>query len=286
MTGAGDGPELAVVAGLSGAGRTTAGDALEDLGWFVIDNLPPALIPRVAELSSGDYERVALVVGSAGPQQAEVLPALRELRRQSERLRIVFLDAATDELVLRYKVGRRRHPFSTGSLSEAVEQERAQLAGVKELADLVIDTTALNVHELRDRIVAAFSAPDQPGRLQTRVLSFGYKKGVPTDVDLVFDCRFLPNPHWVAELRPLTGRDEPVRDYVLDQGVSVQFLAQVRSLLALLLPHYVAEGKHYLTVAFGCTGGRHRSVAIAEETGRLLAELGVVAQVAHRDLDS
>jgi UPF0042 nucleotide-binding protein len=286
VTGAGDGPELAVVAGLSGAGRTTAGDALEDLGWFVIDNLPPALIPRVAELSSGDYERVALVVGSAGPQQAEVLPALRELRRQSERLRIVFLDAATDELVLRYKVGRRRHPFSTGSLSEAVEQERAQLAGVKELADLVIDTTALNVHELRDRIVAAFSAPDQPGRLQTRVLSFGYKKGVPTDVDLVFDCRFLPNPHWVAELRPLTGRDEPVRDYVLDQEVSAQFLAQVRSLLALLLPHYVAEGKHYLTVAFGCTGGRHRSVAIAEETGRLLAELGVVAQVAHRDLDS
>ncbi len=283
---AGDGPEIAVVAGLSGAGRTTAGDALEDLGWFVIDNLPPALIPRVVELSGGGYERVALVVGTAGPQQGEVLSALRELRRSGGRVRVLFLDAATEVLVLRYKVGRRRHPFSTGSLTEAVEEERAQLSGVKEMADLVVDTTALNVHELRDRIVDAFSEPDQPERLQTRVLSFGYKKGVPTDVDLVFDCRFLPNPHWVAELRPLTGRDDPVRDYVLDQEVSGEFLTQLHSLFALLLPHYQAEGKHYLTIAFGCTGGRHRSVAIAERMAQILADLGVNAQVAHRDLDS
>ncbi|MDH4147160.1 MAG: RNase adapter RapZ, partial [Acidimicrobiia bacterium] len=207
-----------------------------------------------------------------------------ELRRQDPAVRILFLDAATERLVLRYKVERRRHPLSTGSLTDAVEGERAQLAGVRELADLVIDTTELNVHELRDRIVDAFAAPSGERTMLTRVVSFSYKHGVPTDVDLVFDCRFLPNPHWVEGLRDLTGREAAVRDYVLGKDLATRFLDQLRSLFELLLPAYVADGKHYLTVAFGCTGGKHRSVAISEEVARMLGELGVQAQVDHREL--
>lgn len=277
-----------VIAGLSGAGRSQAADILEDLGFFVIDNLPPELIPKVAELAQvpgTSVTNVVLVVGT-GPYHAEVLPALSSLRRQGHRLRIVFLEAATDVLVRRYESTRRRHPLAgtDRSLAESIEVERELLASVRAEADVVIDTTDLNVHQLRTRIVDLFSVDAPSSGMQTTITSFGYKHGLPLDTDLVIDCRFLPNPHWVDELRPLTGLDEPVREYVLGQDLTAEFLDRVESLLALLVPAYVAEGKSYLTVAFGCTGGRHRSVAIAESVAEALRARGVGLRVAHRDI--
>ena len=281
--------DFVVITGLSGAGRSQAADVLEDLGWYVIDNLPPALIGRVTEVSDSPettIQNIVLVVGT-GPYHDRALPALEALRAQVDRLRIVFLEAATDELVRRYESTRRRHPLGADdrTLAEAIELERTVLAPVKAEADVVIDTTELNVHQLRARMLDLFAADAPAGGMQTTVVSFGYKHGLPLDTDLVLDCRFLPNPHWVADLRPLTGLDEPVRDYVLGQPVTAGFLAQVEGLLSTLLPAYVAEGKSYLTIAFGCTGGRHRSVAIAEAVAGALREQGVHLRVTHRDLD-
>ncbi len=278
-----------VITGLSGAGRSQAADILEDLGFFVIDNLPPALIPKVAELAQApgtSIAKVVLVVGT-GPYHIEVLPALTALRRQGLRLRIVFLEASTDVLVRRYESTRRRHPLASPerSLAESIESERGLLQPVKAEADVVVDTSDLNVHQLRARMLDLFAADAPSGGMQTTITSFGYKHGLPLDTDLVIDCRFLPNPHWVEELRPLTGLDEPVRDYVLGQPLTGRFLEQVESMLALLLPAYVAEGKSYLTIAFGCTGGRHRSVAIAEAVAKALREQGIDLRVAHRDVD-
>jgi len=277
-----------VITGLSGAGRSQAADILEDLGWFVIDNLPPTLIPKVAELAQApgsDIAKVVLVVG-IGPYHEAVLPALEELRSQSPRLRILFLEANTDVLVRRYESTRRRHPLAgERSLAEAIEAERALLESVKEIADVVVDTGELNVHQLRHRMLDLFGDDETAPVMQTTVLSFGYKHGLPLDTDLVIDCRFLPNPHWVDDLRPLTGLDEPVRRYVLGQEVTASFLAELTSLLRLLMPSYVKEGKSYLTIAFGCTGGRHRSVAIAAEIAGALRELGFAPKVSHRDID-
>ena len=278
-----------VIAGLSGAGRSQAADILEDLGFFVIDNLPPELIAKVAELAQvpgTSVTNVVLVVGT-GPYHAEVLPALSSLRRQGHRLRIVFLEAATDVLVRRYESTRRRHPLAGNdkSLAESIEIERELLASVRAEADVVIDTTDLNVHQLRSRMVDLFSVDAPSSGMQTTVTSFGYKHGLPLDTDLVIDCRFLPNPHWVDELRPLTGLDDPVRDFVLGQELTEEFLGRIVDLLSLLVPAYVAEGKSYLTVAFGCTGGRHRSVAIAEAVAEALRSRGVDLRVAHRDVD-
>ena len=282
-----------VITGMSGAGRSQAADILEDLGFFVIDNLPPELIPKVAELAQGSgtatadaMDNVVLVVGT-GPYHAEVLPALSMLRRKGDRLRIVFLEASTDVLVRRYESTRRRHPLATAdlSLAQSIEAERELLQSVKAEADVVIDTTDLNVHQLRARMVEMFSAEAPDSGMQTTIMSFGYKHGLPLDTDLVLDCRFLPNPHWVEELRPLTGLDEPVRDYVLAQPLSAEFLGDIEPLLARLLPAYVAEGKSYLTIAFGCTGGRHRSVAIAEAVAAALRARGVELRVTHRDVD-
>ncbi|MCU0268702.1 MAG: RNase adapter RapZ [Acidimicrobiales bacterium] len=280
--------EFVVITGMSGAGRSQAADSLEDQGWFVIDNLPPALIPKVAELASApdsSIARVVLVVGT-GPYHAEVLPALEALEARQVRVRIVFLEASTDVLVARYDSSRRRHPLADGgtSLAEAIEAERELLEEVKAEADVVIDTTELNVHQLRDRMLELFAEGDGAAGMQTTILSFGFKHGLPRDTDLVIDCRFLPNPHWVDELRPLTGLDEPVRDYVLGQPLTRDFLDRLVELAALLLPAYVQEGKAYLTIAFGCTGGRHRSVAIAEEIARRLQGLDIDPVVTHRDL--
>ncbi len=277
-----------MITGMSGAGRSQAADSLEDQGWFVIDNLPPALIPKVAELASApdsSIARVVLVVGT-GPYHAEVLPALEALEARQVRVRIVFLEASTDVLVARYDSSRRRHPLADGgtSLAEAIEAERELLEEVKAEADVVIDTTELNVHQLRDRMLELFAEGDGAAGMQTTILSFGFKHGLPRDTDLVIDCRFLPNPHWVDELRPLTGLDEPVRDYVLGQPLTRDFLDRLVELAALLLPAYVQEGKAYLTIAFGCTGGRHRSVAIAEEIARRLQGLDIDPVVTHRDL--
>ena len=278
-----------VITGLSGAGRSRAADVLEDLGWYIIDNLPPALIGSVADLADAPdatITNVVLVVGT-GPYHSEALPALDALRRQGNRLRIVFLEAATDELVRRYESTRRRHPLGVEdrTLGESIEEERRVLQSVKAEADVVIDTTELNVHQLRSRMLDLFAADAPAGGMQTTVLSFGFKHGLPLDTDLVIDCRFLPNPHWVEALRPQTGLDEPVRDYVLAQPLTAEFLGQINGLLTTLLPASVAEGKSYLTVAFGCTGGRHRSVAIAEAVAGALRDEGFHLRVTHRDLD-
>ena len=283
--------EFVVITGLSGAGRSMAADDLEDLGWFVIDNMPPELVPKVVELAQtpgSSIERVALVVGT-GAYQDEVLPMLAWLRSSAARVRILFLEASTDALVRRYESSRRRHPLSGGGdhehLVAAIERERQLIEPVKAESDVVVDTSDLNVHALRRRIVALFAAAEDDAPMQVTLLSFGYKHGLPLDADLVFDCRFLPNPHWVDELRPLTGLDEPVRDYVLEQPAAQQFLGHLADMTAQLLPAFVAEGKAYLTVAFGCTGGRHRSVAIATEVARLLRHQGFSPGVLHRDVE-
>jgi RNase adapter protein RapZ len=280
--------EFIVITGLSGAGRSQAADILEDLGWFVIDNLPPLLIPKVSELASSpgsSIAKVVLVVGT-GPYHDEVLPALRMLEQQGVRLRIVFLEASTDVLVRRYESTRRRHPLAAqATLADAIEAERRVLEPVKAEADVVVDTSELNVHQLRERVLDLFADAAPESGMQTTITSFGYKHGLPLDTDLVIDCRFLPNPHWVPELTDLTGLDQPVRDYVLGQPVSGRFLDELTSLLELLLPAYVSEGKSYLTLALGCTGGQHRSVAIAEEVAGRLRALGYEPKVAHRDID-
>jgi UPF0042 nucleotide-binding protein len=281
--------EFIVITGLSGGGRSHAADILEDLGWFVIDNLPPSLIPKVSELAQApgsNISKVALVVGT-GLYHDEVLPALDALRRQVARLRILFLETSTDVLVRRYESSRRRHPFDDGGLglADAIEAERRLLEPVKGQADVVVDTSELNVHQLRDRLLALFGDDTVGAGMQTTIMSFGYKHGLPLDTDLVIDCRFLPNPHWVDELRPLRGTDPEVRSYVLDQPVTSEFLDDLAGLLQLLLPAYIAEGKSYLTVAFGCTGGHHRSVVIAEEIAQRLQDHGYEPKVVHRDIE-
>jgi UPF0042 nucleotide-binding protein len=283
--------ELVVVAGMSGAGRSVAANNLEDLGWFVMDNLPPSLIPKVAELadSSGPTgDRLALVVGS-GRYHEEIVALIGGLRNQVDRLQLVFLDASAEVLVRRYESTRRRHPFAdagvSGTLGDSIEAERVALESLRAEADIMIDTSDLNVHQLRERIFEIFGGGGAEATMRTTVLSFGYKHGMPLDVDLVLDCRFLPNPHWVEDLRPKSGLDEPVANYVLEQPVTGAFLARLERLLALILPFYVQEGKSYLTIAFGCTGGRHRSVAIAEKMAQTLDRLGHAPAIVHRDVE-
>ncbi|MGE3621460.1 MAG: RNase adapter RapZ [Acidimicrobiia bacterium] len=280
--------EFVVITGLSGAGRSEAAADLEDLGWFVIDNLPPELIPKVVELAEAPgspTSRVALVLRS-GDYHADVLPALASLRASGATVRVLFLDASTEALVRRYDSSRRRHPLARpgDGLESAIDRERALFGPVRAEADVVVDTSDLNVHELRRRVQGLFAEEGDRGGMQTTVVSFGYKHGLPLDVDLVLDCRFLPNPHWVDELRPLSGLDDEVRRYVVDQPTAGEFLARLEPLLDLVLPAYVAEGKSYLTIALGCTGGRHRSVVMAEETAALLRRHGFAPTVIHRDI--
>lgn len=278
--------EFVVITGLSGAGRSGAADVLEDLGWYVIDNLPPAFMPELAELGRAPgsaVQRVALVVGS-GPFHDDVLPAVQDLHTRADRVRILFLDASTDALVRRYEATRRRHPLAVdGSLTDAIEAERAVLESVKDHADVVVDTSDLNIHQLGERIRGLFAGEDDPG-MQVTVTSFGFKHGIPLDTDMVIDCRFLPNPHWDEQLRPLTGRDTGVVEFLDAQQLTAPFLQRCEDLLALQLPAFEAEGKSYLGIAFGCTGGRHRSVAMAEAMANRLASLGYPARVVHRDV--
>ena len=280
--------DYVVIAGLSGAGRSQAAKDLEDLGWFVIDNLPPSLMSKVSELADAPgstIDRIALVTGT-GVYDSEVLDAIAELRKSVPRMRLLFLDCSTRELVRRYEQTRRRHPLGAAEGVEgAIEAERRLLEPVRAVADVVIDTTQLNVHQLRDRIRQAFGQPDADVGMQTVIRSFGFKHGLPLDADVVLDVRFLPNPHWVDELRPLTGHDAAVRDYVLGQDEAVQFLDRVVDLFELLVPAYRKEGKAHLSVAIGCTGGRHRSVAIAQELADRLDGLGTKATVMHRDVE-
>jgi UPF0042 nucleotide-binding protein len=281
--------DITIVTGMSGAGRSTAADVLEDLGYFVIDNLPPALMAKVAELGRGEDAPDRYVLGvdvRSGAFVEDLEAALRELRSMGASTRVVFLDANDDVLVRRYEATRRKHPFFDGErVSASIARERTLLEELKGRADIVIDTSELNVHELRDRLVHLFGgSQDDVTGLRVSVVSFGYKHGLPIDVDLVFDCRFLPNPHWVDELRPLTGDDEAVVAYVLEQPETASFLEQLRSMLAMLLPAYVREGKSYLSIGIGCTGGRHRSVVIASAVAGILEELGFPAVVQHRDV--
>jgi UPF0042 nucleotide-binding protein len=281
--------DFVVITGLSGAGRSEAAKVLEDLGYFVIDNLPPPLIGRVAELAlvGRDRSRVALVVDARGGAFAEDVSelqrALEPLRALTITLRVLFLEASDEVLVRRFEQTRRRHPVAGERVVEAIALERELLRDLRAGADLVIDTSDLNVHELRTRILAAFT--DEAAGLLVTVASFGFKYGLPLDADMVLDVRFLPNPHWVPALRPKTGQDTAVREYVLQQEGTKAFMDRVEALLEIALPGYVREGKHYLTVAIGCTGGRHRSVVLAEELGRWLAERRFRVNVTHRDME-
>lgn len=279
--------EYLIVTGLSGAGRSTAAATLEDLGWLVMDNLPPSLIPQVAELArpDGEGDKVALVSGRSGGAYVDELTAAIDHLRQTAgaQVRVLFLDAADDVLVRRFEGTRRRHPVGADTVGAGIARERESLAGVRAQADIRLDTTELNVHQLRERLVDMFDS-DPKGGLRTSVVSFGYQHGIPLDVDLVFDCRFLPNPHWVEELRPLTGLDPAVREYVMAQPDTKEFLAKLDDLFSLLLPGYVKEGKTYLSVAVGCTGGRHRSVVLAEAVARSMEGHGFRPVVHHRDL--
>jgi UPF0042 nucleotide-binding protein len=277
--------EFLIITGLSGAGRSQAAATLDDLGWFVIDNLPTALLGKVSELATApgsSIERLALVIGRDTGQLEELDAAVAQLKKASE-VRILFLEASEEVLVRRFEGTRRRHPLGQEGVRDAIAIERERLEPVKAIADVVVDTTDLNVNQLRDRLTDLFST--SAGEvLQVSVMSFGFKHGIPLDVDIVLDVRFLPNPHWVDALRPLTGLDPPVRDYVLGDPVAVEFLDRVDDLLGFLLPHYVKEGKAYLTVGIGCTGGHHRSVALVEELAQRVRTRGFEPVVYHRDI--
>jgi UPF0042 nucleotide-binding protein len=276
---------IVLITGMSGAGRSGAADVLEDLGFYVVDNLPTSLLPTIVDLASkpsGDIDRLALV---SGRNHDTLLPEVARIRSEGHDVTLLFLEASTAVLVQRYDATRRKHPFAddAGGLLEAIEHERELLGPVKAQADLVIDTTELNIHQLKQRLVSAFESTESH-QLQLAVESFGFKHGLPLDADIVMDVRFLPNPHWVEELRPLTGHDPRVRDYVLERGATSSFLDHFETMLVDVLPSYQSEGRSYLTIAIGCTGGRHRSVAIAEELARRFAARGIVARTSHRDV--
>jgi UPF0042 nucleotide-binding protein len=282
-------PEIVIITGMSGAGRSTAAKSLEDLDWFVVDNLPPGLLATMADLAGrvqGAVPRIAAVVDVRSRAfTTDLHSSIAELEARGVHPRVVFLEAGDDSLVRRFESVRRPHPLQgEGRLVDGIAREREVLLEVRGEADLVIDTSDLNVHELRAKMVGYFGDVTGEPMLRATVVSFGYKYGIPVDADLVVDCRFLPNPHWVPELRPLTGRDAAVRDYVIAQRGAKEFLDAYTEVLRLLAKGYEREGKHYVTLAIGCTGGKHRSVTMAEEFANRLRGEGLDVRVAHRDL--
>ncbi len=283
------GPGLTIITGLSGAGRSETARCLEDLGYFVVDNLPPALLSKMVELASreGGPVRVAIVVDARGGVFfGELSKALEELKRLHIAYRVLYLEASDEDLVNRYEATRRRHPLAPADrVVEGIRKERLMMESLRGEADLIVDTSGLTPHELRDRIRDAFADGPPEESLQVSLISFGYKFGTPRDADLVLDIRFLPNPHWVEELRPLTGKDDAVRSYVKTQRLYREFMRRLHSLLALTVPGYVAEGKSYLTVAVGCTGGRHRSVVLVEDLAKFFRDRGLPVSIDHRDMD-
>jgi UPF0042 nucleotide-binding protein len=284
-----DHPHVLVVTGMSGAGRSSAAKILEDLGYTVIDNLPPRLLVPAAQshdIPEQRHKHLAVVIDSRGglPIQ-ELRDAVKELSREGVMTRVVFLDADDDVIVSRYEENKRPHPLGMATISEAIAAERELLSELREEADVIVDTSTLNIHELRDRLTAQFSEEEMARPMRVSIRSFGFKNGTPRDVDLLFDVRFLPNPHWVPELRPLRGTDERVAEYVMGEEAAKEFVDRADEMLAFLIPHFEAEGKSYLSVGIGCTGGHHRSVAIAEELRRRLAQHGVTATVRHRDIE-
>ncbi len=276
--------EILVVTGMSGAGRSTVSAALEDSGWSVIDNLPVELIPRVSILAAGnspDFHGVAFVIGRSGRiNPEEVIEVTDEITALGFSAKIMFLDAPDEVLVRRFEGNRRRHPVAGNSVTDSITKERHSMQPLLDRADLVIDTGSLNTNQLRTRISELFQTEGGRGAMKVSVISFGYSNGIPRDVDLVFDCRFIPNPHWDEKLRPLTGLDAPVAEFVLKQEETQRFINDIVALLEWQIPAFAREGKSYLTIAIGCTGGKHRSVAIAEA---LQQRLHLQGEVFHRD---
>lgn len=282
--------EILILTGMSGAGRSTVAHSLEDLGWYVVDNLPPSLLPALAKQSSdGELPALAVVVDVRGGKFFDDLnAALANLKNTGVQFRLLFLDASDQSLVARFESTRRPHPLQGGDrISDGIDRERAKLHELRESADVVIDTSNLNVHQLAKRTSEIFAEGMIEG-VRLNILSFGYKYGIPVDADLVLDCRFIPNPHWVPELRPLTGLDQAVSDRVFSNEGVTEFVGDYVKLIRDMLPGFIREGKKYLTVAIGCTGGKHRSVAISTEIatqlGQTGSELAILAHAVHRDL--
>jgi len=279
-----------VVTGLSGAGKTQAINALEDLGFFCVDNLPPALIPKFAELcaqSEGKLNKIAVVVDIRGGGFFDCIDeTLENLQHAGVRSEILFLEASDETLVRRFKESRRPHPLRPhGPLLEGIQEERKRLQNLRGRANKIIDTTDRTNKQLKEEIATAFGGESKASTLSITVMSFGYKYGIPLDADLLMDVRFLPNPHYIEELRPLTGNNKEIQDFVLDSPVSRTFLSKYFSLIKFLIPNYIKEGKTSLVIAIGCTGGRHRSVTLANKTGELLGTLDASIIVKHRDIE-
>ena len=279
--------QLVILTGLSGSGKRSVLNTFEDLGYYCVDNLPVSLIPTFSELyegGRGEVERAALLVDAREGAQIDLLPGIYRKLASERAATLVFIEASDDALQRRFSETRRPHPLGPGvSIAEGIRQERRRMASIRRLADVIIDTTKFNVHELRQIVIDRFQ---NPGRspLLVSVVSFGFRYGIPADADLVFDVRFLPNPHFVPEFRKKTGKDPKVAEYVRSFPQTVEFLDRVSDLMLYLLPHYVGEGKSYLTVAFGCTGGQHRSVMMAEEMAKRLKSAGYKVKALHRDI--
>jgi RNase adapter protein RapZ len=279
--------ELVIITGMSGSGKASVLKAFEDLGYYCVDNLPVGLIPRFAELvgQSSEIARTALVVDVREGRQLEELPAIVKSVKRMITTKMIFLEASDAVLVRRYSETRRPHPLGTHTpVKTSLAAERRHLQHIRAMADLVIDTSKFNVHELRANIIDRFQKKEKGRNILVSCVSFGFKHGVPEDADLVFDVRFLPNPHFVPEFRPLTGRHPKVAKYIRSFPQTTEFIQRISELLIYLLPHYIHEGKSYLTIAFGCTGGQHRSVMIAEDVAKRLKQAGYRVKVGHRDM--
>jgi UPF0042 nucleotide-binding protein len=278
--------ELVIITGMSGSGKASVLKAFEDLGYYCVDNLPVGLIPRFAELvgQSAEIERTALVVDVREGRQLEELPAIIKSVKRTITTKLVFLEASDGVLLRRFSETRRPHPLGTDTpVKASLTAERRRLRSIRAMADLVIDTSKFNVHELRAHINELFQKKEKGRNILVSCVSFGFRHGVPDDADLVFDVRFLPNPHFIPEFRPLTGRDPKVAKYIRSFPQTPEFIQRISDLLIYLLPHYIHEGKSYLTIAFGCTGGQHRSVMIAGDVANRLKKAGYRIKVAHRD---
>jgi RNase adapter protein RapZ len=278
--------ELVIITGMSGSGKASALKAFEDLGYYCVDNLPIELIPRFAELAvqSAEIQRTALVVDVREGSKLEGLPGILKSVKRMIPTKVVYLEASDAALLRRFSETRRPHPLGTDApVKSALQQERRHLRQIRALADFVIDTSKFNVHELRAHLTQQFQQQSSDKNILVSCVSFGFKHGVPEDADLVFDVRFLPNPHFVPEFRPLTGRDPQVAKYIRSFPQTQEFINRISELLVYLLPHYIREGKSYLTISFGCTGGQHRSVMIAEDVSKALRKSGYRVKVVHRD---
>jgi UPF0042 nucleotide-binding protein len=284
-----DALDFVIITGMSGAGKSYAIKCFEDMGFFCVDNLPTTLIPTFADLASRSMQqirRVALGVDvREGEYLSHLLDAIAELKRRRHAVEVLFLEASDEALVRRYHETRRRHPLAEGNVLEGIGAERKAMANLREIADRIVDTSSLTVHQLKALLIELYVAPKARPGLAASLVSFGFKHGIPFDADLVFDVRFLPNPHFVEALRPHDGRDPEVRDFVFKHAESNELLARLKELLTFLLPCYEREGKAYLTVAIGCTGGRHRSVAFVEALRGFLDGLGFAPTVVHRDVE-